>query len=211
MAIVTATVEAAPGNDIRSQMAAKIVEKGWPLYRTARREHEPRGNFPGTDHRRRRARAAVELNRRKSMRGLYAIYRKEMGHYFVSPVAYVVVGVFLFLSGFFFNARWMCSIRCRCSAARLRRSTCPAGDARLSRSCQLLFLFLLPMLTMGVYAEERKRGTMELLMTSPITGTADRAREIPRRSDALRHHAAAHRRLPGFHLHAQRPAAAVAA
>ena len=37
------------------------------------------------------------------MRGLYAIYRKEMGHYFVSPIAYVVVGLFLVLSGFFFN------------------------------------------------------------------------------------------------------------
>ena len=37
------------------------------------------------------------------MKSLYAIYRKEMGHYFVSPVAYVVVGVFLALSAFFFN------------------------------------------------------------------------------------------------------------
>ena len=37
------------------------------------------------------------------MKSLYAIYRKEMGHYFVSPVAYVVVGVFLGLSAYFFN------------------------------------------------------------------------------------------------------------
>ncbi len=45
------------------------------------------------------------------------------------------------------------------------------GDARLSRSgcSHTLVLFLTPMLTMGVFSEERKRGTMELLMTSPIT------------------------------------------
>ncbi len=37
------------------------------------------------------------------MKGLYAVYRKEMNHYFVSPVAYVIVGVFLILSAYFFN------------------------------------------------------------------------------------------------------------
>ncbi len=37
------------------------------------------------------------------MRGLYAIYRKEIGHYFVSPIAYAVVGLFLLITGFFFN------------------------------------------------------------------------------------------------------------
>ena len=37
------------------------------------------------------------------MKGLYAIYRKEMGHYFVSPVAYIIVGVFLILTAYFFN------------------------------------------------------------------------------------------------------------
>ncbi|MGH9725618.1 MAG: ABC transporter permease, partial [Candidatus Acidiferrales bacterium] len=37
------------------------------------------------------------------MKGLYAIYRKELGHYFVSPIAYVVIGVFIFLTAFFFN------------------------------------------------------------------------------------------------------------
>ena len=37
------------------------------------------------------------------MQSLYAIYRKEMGHYFVSPIAYVVVGLFLILCAVFFN------------------------------------------------------------------------------------------------------------
>ena len=33
------------------------------------------------------------------MKGLYAVYRKEMSHYFVSPIAYIVVGIFLLLTG----------------------------------------------------------------------------------------------------------------
>ncbi|MFZ0085619.1 MAG: hypothetical protein WAK78_10050, partial [Candidatus Acidiferrales bacterium] len=37
------------------------------------------------------------------MNNFYAIYRKEMGHYFVSPIAYVFIGVFLFLSAYFFD------------------------------------------------------------------------------------------------------------
>ncbi len=45
----------------------------------------------------------LKERRTRTMKGLYAIYRKEMGHYFVSPIAYVVVGVFLILSAFFFN------------------------------------------------------------------------------------------------------------
>jgi ABC-type transport system involved in multi-copper enzyme maturation permease subunit len=36
------------------------------------------------------------------MRSIYAVYRREMGHYFVSPLAYVIVGVFLTLTAFFF-------------------------------------------------------------------------------------------------------------
>ena len=97
------------------------------------------------------------------MRSMYAIYRKEMGHYFVSPVAYVIGGFFLFLSGFLFRS------------VRERRQTSRAPDAptwvlrAFLGFLALVFLFFLPMLTMGVYAEERKRGTMELLMTSPIT------------------------------------------
>src|ERR1700683_5297900 len=37
------------------------------------------------------------------MQSFYAVYRKEMGHYFVSPVAYIFIGVFLFLAAYFFN------------------------------------------------------------------------------------------------------------
>jgi ABC-2 type transport system permease protein len=101
------------------------------------------------------------------MRGLYAIYRKEMGEYFVSPVAYVIVALFLVVTAKFFDLYL--------TDVMQQSFESPGGfDAptQLLRAflglVALLILFLMPMLTMGVFAEERKRGTMELLMTSPI-------------------------------------------
>lgn len=109
------------------------------------------------------------------MRGMYAIYRKEMGHYFVSPVAYVVVGLFLLLSAFFFNSYLVSAIQ---YSAQMESFGGGGGfdvPGQVTRGffgiAALFILFFLPMLTMGVYAEERKRGTMELLMTSPVTET----------------------------------------
>jgi ABC-2 type transport system permease protein len=114
------------------------------------------------------------------MRNLYAIYRKEMGHYFASPVAYIVVGVFLILCGFFFTR--ILAVLVRESLEMTMQSMQFGGGApRLDvPSLALrdffgilssLLLFLMPLLTMGLYAEERKRGTMELLMTSPVSDT----------------------------------------
>ncbi len=111
------------------------------------------------------------------MRNCYAIYRKEMGHYFVSPLAYIVVGVFLILAGFFFSNILAVLIRQAFEASM--QSMQFGGMAPIDVPSLVLrnffgvlgslLLFLTPMLTMGVYSEERKRGTMELLMTSPIT------------------------------------------
>jgi ABC-2 type transport system permease protein len=111
------------------------------------------------------------------MRGLYAIYRKELSHYFVSPVAYVVVGLFLVLSAFFFNSYLVSAIQYSMQMQVQGLRLGGGGDFDVPSQVMrgffgivaLFVLFFLPMLTMGVYAEERKRGTMELLMTSPIT------------------------------------------
>jgi ABC-2 type transport system permease protein len=113
------------------------------------------------------------------MRGFYAIYRKEMGHYFVSPVAYVVVGVFLVLAAFFFNVflRAVMQQAIQMEAQSMQMGIPPQIDVpgEVARNffsiIATLTLFVTPMLTMGVFAEERKRGTMELLMTSPVTET----------------------------------------
>ncbi len=111
------------------------------------------------------------------MKSVFAIYRKEMGHYFVSPIAYVVGGVFLILTGFFFYNILLFfiqrSFEAMMSAARFGSPSEMDVPGMVIRSffsvLAQIILFVVPMLTMGVYAEERKRGTMELLMTSPLT------------------------------------------
>jgi ABC-2 type transport system permease protein len=112
------------------------------------------------------------------MRNLYAIYRKEMGHYFVSPVAYIVIGVFLILCAIFFNLIYSAIVQ---RAFQQSMQSMQYGGAVTPMDVPSLvlrnffsvmgslLLFLTPMLTMGIYSEERKRGTMELLMTSPVS------------------------------------------
>jgi ABC-2 type transport system permease protein len=113
------------------------------------------------------------------MQSFYAVYRKEMGHYFVSPIAYIFIGLFLFLSAFFFNYFLSAMIQ-QSSMMQMQGMSMgmpPEVDVpgQVMRAffglLSTLILFFTPILTMGVYAEERKRGTMELLMTSPVTET----------------------------------------
>jgi ABC-2 type transport system permease protein len=111
------------------------------------------------------------------MKGMYAVYRKEMGHYFVSPVAYIIVAVFLILTAYFFNRLLALIIQqsFEASMESIQTGGAPPFDvpSLVMRNffgiVSTLLLFLTPMLTMSVYAEERRHGTMELLMTSPVT------------------------------------------
>jgi ABC-2 type transport system permease protein len=112
------------------------------------------------------------------MRGLYAIYRKEMSHYFVSPIAYIVVPIFLVLSAAFFNyilggvmqEAMEQMIQGMQMGGGMPNFDVPGVVLRAFLGIEgSIILFLSPLLAMGVYSEERKRGTMELLLTSPIT------------------------------------------
>ncbi|MGB3650325.1 MAG: ABC transporter permease [Rivularia sp. (in: cyanobacteria)] len=115
---------------------------------------------------------------------IIAIYRRELQTYFVSPLAYAIAGIFWFLAGLFFVLILLgpdgilAAVANYESQAQRLGVPIPAIDvpyefikAFLDRMGWLL-LFILPILSMGLYAEERKRGTLELLATSPITNWA---------------------------------------
>jgi ABC-2 type transport system permease protein len=110
---------------------------------------------------------------------ILAIYRRELQSYFASPFAYVIAGIFWLLSGFFFIAVLLGpeGLIAQVSLRDQMGSTEPVDVASQFLGIFLgvlgsLSLFILPMLSMGLYAEERKRGTLELLSTSPITNWA---------------------------------------
>lgn len=113
------------------------------------------------------------------MKNAWAIYRKEMGHYFVSPTAWVFIGIFLVLTAYFFDffltAVIQQSLSAEMEGMRYGMSQNIDVPSEVMRAffglLSTLVLFITPILTMGIYAEERKRGTMELLMTSPISET----------------------------------------
>jgi ABC-2 type transport system permease protein len=113
---------------------------------------------------------------RQRLAGFWAVYRKEMGHYLVSPVAYAVIGAFLLAAGFLFyfilSGVMQQAMQAGMQAMRFGGPAEFDVPGIVMRNffglLATLALFLMPMLTMGLYAEERKRGTIELLMTSPV-------------------------------------------
>jgi ABC-2 type transport system permease protein len=89
------------------------------------------------------------------MSNVLAIYKKELRSYFTSPVAYVVITVFLLICGWFFST-----------------SLFVVGQASLRNVFQIIpfvLTFFVPAITMRLLSEERKSGTFELLATMPVT------------------------------------------
>ncbi len=85
---------------------------------------------------------------------ILAIFRRELRSYFNSPVAYVVIVVFLAIIGWFFTSNLFLM-----NVASLRV---------VFELVPLVFLFFVPAITMRLLAEEKKSGTLELLTTKPV-------------------------------------------
>ena len=108
------------------------------------------------------------------MSNVLAIAQKELRSYFFSPIAYVVIGFFVFIFGYFFAANLSAFLRFSMQAGMF------GGGAQvlnvnehmirpLLLNSGLILAFVLPFITMRSYAEEKRSGTIELLLSSPLT------------------------------------------
>ena len=106
------------------------------------------------------------------MRACWAITKKELRSYFYSPLAYVVIGVFLFVMGVIF-AKFV-DIYYRYNAAQrfgqAQGITLDKLAMYLYQNMAFILCFVTPFLTMRLFAEEKRQQTLELLFTAPIRG-----------------------------------------
>ncbi len=150
---------------------------------------EPRGGLPPGDDRRKCARlcrsgspssrrfrwTCRSISRRRrvtSVRNILAIAGKELRGYFASPMGYILVGLFALLFGAFFR------VYLTGFADQSQRMAMGGGGninvneyliRGVLHNVAIIILFVMPLVTMRTYAEEKRSGTMELLLTSPIT------------------------------------------
>lgn len=108
------------------------------------------------------------------MKNIGVIAKKEIRTYFTSPIAYVVISVFLVLVGFFFYSLiwWFNS-----QAIQMAQNPYYFQQMNINQmvfsplfhNISIILLLMLPLLTMRLFSEEKKTGTEELLYTSPIS------------------------------------------
>jgi ABC-2 type transport system permease protein len=113
------------------------------------------------------------------MRHVMAIAKRELRSYFVSPIAYAAITAFLLLSGYYFNSMVVKYVRDASlydgQMERIGRSQFEQFDVPtvilenfFSNQGAFVFLLVMPLITMGLLTDERRKGTLELLLTSPV-------------------------------------------
>ena len=103
---------------------------------------------------------------------IWPIFKKEMRLYFTSPVAWVLMAVFLFIAGYFFTQIFNYYAR-----VSMQSAMNPMGGSLnvtdgvlrpLFSNFSVILLLIMPLVTMRLFAEERRSGTIELLLTYPV-------------------------------------------
>jgi len=106
------------------------------------------------------------------MRNIWVIAQKELNSYFVSPVAYLLLTMFAIIFGYFF---WVsvaifnnASLQSQLGGQPMPMSLNEYVIRPLLSNISVVGLFFIPMISMRLFAEEKRMGTIELLATSPI-------------------------------------------
>ncbi len=106
------------------------------------------------------------------MRNAWAVCKREFASYFLTPVGYVVVGTFALISGLGFSASFLFYAKVSINPSEFAYSGVPSFTETLLSPflvfCGMMIMFIAPLVTMWLLAEERNRGTMELLLTHPL-------------------------------------------
>lgn len=106
------------------------------------------------------------------MTNIWVIARRELNSYFSSPIAYIVMAMFAVIFGYFFYAATALFVDY--SARSMMQPGAPPMNMNdfiirpLLSNVSVIILFLMPMITMRLFAEEKRSGTIELLLTSPL-------------------------------------------
>lgn len=109
------------------------------------------------------------------MRNIWTIYRKELKSYFASPIAYLLMAVFALIFGYFFYVATAIFVSRGMESQMMGRGFPMDVNEWVIRplmmNVSVIGLFMIPMITMRLFAEEKRSGTIELLMTSPVRDT----------------------------------------
>lgn len=106
------------------------------------------------------------------MRNVWVIFRKEIRSYFVSPIAYLLLTMFALVTALFFGIYLRGFIEygmeMQMSGQMAPMNLNEQVIRPLLSNASVIGLFFIPMITMRLFAEEKRNGTIELLATSPI-------------------------------------------
>ena len=122
------------------------------------------------------------------MSNVLAIAQKELKSYFASPIAYIIIGFFALVFGWFFFVSLTFFIQ-----ASLQMGMPGQGQINvhtmairpLLQNVSVVALFVLPLITMRTYSEEKRSGHHRAAAHVAAHRHADRARQVPRRGRAL--------------------------
>jgi len=107
------------------------------------------------------------------MKNIILICQKELKGYFASPIAYAVMALFALIFGYLFSGytRYFAQVSLQAMMQQQPMNVNEFIIRPMLGFASTIALFLVPMITMRLFAEEKRSGTIELLLTSPVSDT----------------------------------------